>query len=344
MVRLAFRSLLALLVLTAYSASAGTHSQNQAGLSPQGRSGYTLVLIDAGSKEELAEARDFIAAQGGSVAIVLPPHAIMGWINPDVDARILGRHRIRSVHRSTLAAAPTGFRDHETQIAINAFNDIVSGRSAKRRAKESRQQVGPEVGRPGMIDCALPHPPVNKDEFIRNLRLLGSEESILGIQSTVTPQYFSNSDVMDGSVAVALFLVESTGTVDPDAYTWSQADQDSAYTQVLDGLNWWVEQSRAFNLARPLQFTLILYDARNPACRIPYEPVLRSGTDANFWINQVMSNLGASAGDVFERVAAFDTTLRNQNHTNWAYSMFVAYNPAPARSSFSDGRASWAYL
>jgi putative Ig domain-containing protein len=344
MVRLAFRSVLALLVLTAYSASAGTHSQNQSGLSTQGRSGYTLILVETDSKAELAEARDFIASQGGSVAIVLPPHAIMGWINPEVDARLLGHHRIRSIHRATLAIAPAGFRDRGTQIAINAFNDIVSGRTAKRRARESKQQVGPEVGRPGMVDCALPRPAINKDDFIRNLRLLGSEESVPGIQSTVTPQYYSNSDVMDGSVAVALFLVESTGSIDPDVYTWSQADQDSAYSQVLDGLNWWVEQSRAFNLPRPLQFTLVLYDAKNPACRIPYEPVLRSGTDAIFWINQVMSNLGASAGDVFERVAAFDTALRNQNRTNWAYSMFVAYNPSTARSAFSDGRASWAYL
>src|SRR5438552_7325895 len=199
MVRLVFRSLLALLVLTAYSASAGTHSQNQSGLSTQGRSGYTLILVDTDSKAELAEARDFIASQGGIVAIVLPPHAIMGWINPDADARLLGRHRIRSIDRSMLTAAPAGFKDRDTQIAINAFNDIVSGRTAKRRARESKQEVGPEVGRPGMIDCALPHPAVNKDEFIRNLRLLGSEESVLGIQSTVTPQYFSNSDVMDGS-------------------------------------------------------------------------------------------------------------------------------------------------
>ena len=344
MVRLAFRSSLAFLVLTAYSASAGTLSQKQSGLSIQGRSGYTLVLVDTDSKADLAETRDFIASQGGSVAIVLPPHAIMGWINPEVDARILGHHHIRSIHRATLAAAPTGFRDRETQIAITAFNDIVSGRTAKRRARESKQQVGPEVGRPGMVDCALPHPAVNKDEFIRNLRLLGSEQSVLGIQSTVTPQYYSNSDVMDGSVAVAVFLVESTGGIDPDVYSWSQADQDSAKSQMIDGLNWWVEQSRAFNLGRPLSFTPVFYDASNPACRIPYEPVLRSGSDAVFWVNQVMANLGATAGDVFERVAAFDTSLKNQNNTNWAYSMFVAYNPPPAQSSFSDGRASWAYL
>ncbi|MEK6323666.1 MAG: putative Ig domain-containing protein [Acidobacteriota bacterium] len=344
MVRLAFRLLLALLVLTAYSASASTQSQNQSGLSTDGRGGYTLILVEANSKAELAEARDFIASQGGRVAIVLPPHAIMGWISPEVDSRILGRHGIRSIHRTTLASAPSGFKDRETQMAISAFNDVASGRSARRRARESKQQVGPEAGRPGMFDCALPHPALNKDQFIRNLRLLGAEQSVLGIESSVSPQYYSNSDVMDGSVAVAVFLVESTGAIDTDVYTWSQADQEVAFSQVLDGLNWWVEQSRAFNLARPLQFTVVFFDAKNPACRVPYEPLLHSGSDAQFWVNDIMNNLGATAGNVFERVAAFDIATKNQNRTNWAYSMFIAYNPPPARTSFSDGRASWAYI
>jgi len=195
-----------------------------------------------------------------------------------------------------------------------------------------------------MIDCALPHPPINKDEFIRNLRMLGAEQSVLGIQSTVTPQYANNSDVMDGSVAVAVFLVESAGGIDPNIYSWSQADRDLARAQVIDGLNWWVEQSRAFNLTRPLQFTPIFYDSNHPACQIPYEPVIRPGTDALVWVNQIMTNLGASGGNIFERVAAFDRVIRDQNHADWAYSMFIAYNPSPARTSFTDGRASWAYI
>ncbi len=344
MVRLVFRSFVALLALIVYSSSAGAHSQNQPGPSVDSGGEYTLVLVDTSSNAELAQARDFIVSQGGRVAIVLPPHAIMGWISADTDTRILGRHGIRSIHRSPVGSAPSGFRDRETQSAINAFNEIASGRTAKRRLRESKQEAGPDAGRPGMIDCALPHPPINKDEFIRNLRLLGAEQSVLGIQSTVTPQYLSNSDVMDGTVAVAVFLVESAGGVDPNIYSWTQADQDLAHSQVIDGLNWWVEQSRAFNLGRPLSFTPVFFDANNPACQVSYEPVIRPGSDALVWVNQIMSNVGAAAGSVFERVAAFDRVIRDQNHANWAYSMFIAYNPSSARTSFSDGRASWAYI
>lgn len=341
MARFVFRSLLVLLVLTTCSASARTHSQKPPAEVP---GAYTLVLVDASSKAELAEARDFITSQGGRVAIVVPPHAIMGWISAEADARLVGHHGIRSIHRSPLTSIPSGFRDRETQATINIFNDIASGRTARRRARESRLPVGPEAGRPGMIDCALPHPSVNKDSVIRNLRLLGAEQSVLGIQSTVTPQYFSNSDVMDGSVAVAVFMMESTGGIDPNIYNWSQVDQDSVTSQVFDGLNWWVEQSRAFNLARPLQFTVQFFRPSDPACQIPYEPITHPGSDATLFVSRVMSNLGASAGDVFERVAAFDRVLRDQNHADWAYSMFIAYNPAPAASAFTDGRASWAYI
>lgn len=343
MARLVFRSLIALLILTGNSAFARTHSQKNTGSVPDSRSGYALILINASSKAELAEARDFIISQGGRVAIVVPPHAIMGWINPEADSKLLGRHGIHSIHRSALGSAPQGFRDRETLTTLGAFNDIVSGRMAKRRLRESKLPVGEEAGRPGLID-SLPHPPLDKNNVMRNLRLLGAEQSLLGIQSSVTPQYYSNSDTMDGSVAVAIFMVESTGGIDQNTYTWSQTDRDSVYSQVLDGLNWWVEQSLAFNLARPLHFTLLFNDPTSSICQVPYEPATRPGSDSYLWINQVMANVGSTAGDVFERVAAYDQVIRDQNHTNWAYSMFIAYNPAPAPSAFADGRASWAYI
>ena len=106
MVRSVFRLLVALVVLTAYSASARTHTQNQSATSGAGgRNGYTLVLIDADSKAALAEARDFILSQGGRVAVVVPPHAIMGWISPETDSKILGHNGIRSIYRPPLGSA-----------------------------------------------------------------------------------------------------------------------------------------------------------------------------------------------------------------------------------------------
>jgi hypothetical protein len=329
-----------ILLLLIVSAPSFAHSDSPSRSPVERMKGYTLVLTDANSKAELAEARDFVAAQGGTVAIVLPPHAILGWITPEVGSKILGKHGIRSIHRSVVDAASTGFNDRETQMAIRLFNDIASGSTARRAMREANKQTGPEADRPAMTDCSQPHPQIDRNDFVRNLRLLGAESSARNF----TPQYLGNSDVMDGTIAVALFLIESNGGIDPNVYTWSQADQITAYSQVIDGLNWWVDQSRAFSLGRPLQFTVVFYDASNSACQVPYEPVLHEGRDTSLWIGRIMSNLGATEGDAAVRVAAFDQRLKDEHHANWAYSIFVAYNPPPARQSYTDDRASWAYI
>ena len=301
--------------------------------------GYTLVLVDAQSKNDLIEAREFIAAAGGTIAVVLPPRAIFGWITPEVEARIVGKHHVVSVHRSMVNAQAVPFHDSDTRLAINLFNDIASGRTARRIEREAVRKPGPENERPGNIECSLPHPAMDREQVIRNMRLLGADPA-----GAVRPQFFGNSDAMDSTVTVALFFVESNGAGDPNTYSWSSADVASSIAAALEGLTWWVDQSAAFHLGRPLQFSLVPYTPDNPACQVPWEPVLHPGSDANLWVNQIMSNLGATAGDVFSRIGAFDQSVRQQYHTDWAYSIFLAYNPEPAPNSFTDRRASWAYI
>ncbi len=342
MVRAALLSCVALLVLLTSNALA--HSDNPSHSPADWTRGYTLVLVDANSKAELAEARDFITSQGGTVAIVLPPHAILGWITPEVGARILGRHGIRTITRTPVDAPPAGMDGRETRLAISLFNDIASGRTARRILREAAQAAGAGTDRPPMINCAETSPPINRSDVMRNLQAMGAADSLRSMQSGIRPQFFSASDVMDGTVAVAVFLVESNGSIDPNTYTWSQQDQTTAIAQVIDGLNWWVDQSRAFNLGRPLQFTVVPYMANNPVCQQAYEPVLHPGSDANLWVNQIMNNVGAIAGDAYVRVASFNLKLRDDNRANWGFSMFIAYNPEPAPNHFTDGRASWAYL
>lgn len=347
MVRLAFTACAALLLFTVSNSFAHTHTHNSGQVDRSATtwtSGYTLVLVDADSKAELAEARDFIVAQGGTVAIVVPPRAILGWITPEVGSKIIGRHGIRSIHRTAIDPGSTGFNDRETQMAIGIFNDIATGRRARQIRSEVRRSEAPDSNRPPMYDCSLPRPEMSRDDFIRNLRAMGAMESLNRLDASITPNYFGHSDVMDGTVAVSVFLIESNGGIDPNVYNWSQSDQTLAIAKVIDGLNWWVDQSRAFALARPLQFTVVPYHADNPACQQPYEPILRPGSDAIFWISRIMANVGMTANDPFVNVASHNRIIRDQNRADWAFSIFVAYNPPPTRASFTDGRASWAYL
>jgi hypothetical protein len=142
MFRVVLLSCLLLLLFTATGTSA--FAQADARRAPvEWMNGYTLVLVAAETKSDLAEARNFIAASGGTVAVVLPPHAIFGWITPAVEARIVGKHHIRAVHRSVINAPPAAFRDRETRMAINLYNDIASGRSARRQQRDAARQAGP---------------------------------------------------------------------------------------------------------------------------------------------------------------------------------------------------------
>jgi len=351
MYRLALLACAVALALTCSNASAHTPSaqdtHTHARRSPSAwMQGYTLVLVDADSKAELAEARDFITSQGGTIAAVIPPRAIMGWIAPDVGERIIGRHGIRSIHRSPLAYIPSDFSDRESQLAIRIFNQIASGqrqRAIETLAKRSQER---DSERPPLRDCSLPSPPIDREAFIRNLQLLGAEKSLgeLRSQSTVSPQFLNNSDVMDGTVAVAVFMMESDGTIDPNIYSCTQAERDAAVLKIIEGLNWWVDQSRAFGLGRPLQFTYNFFFPDNPICQIPYEPVLHGGFDTSTYIETIMGKLGVTEGNAFVRVGAYNRRLKEEMRADWAFSAFLAYNSPTAPTAFTDGRASWAYI
>src|SRR5262245_56785119 len=107
MVRILLRVFTALALSFACGVVCGARPHDQPGASTDPQSGYTLILVDASSPGEIADARDVIASQGGEIAIVIPPHAILGWIPPPTDSKILGRHGIRSIHRSIVASAPS---------------------------------------------------------------------------------------------------------------------------------------------------------------------------------------------------------------------------------------------
>ena len=59
--------------------------------------GYTLVVLEKGA--DLHAARRLVQDEGGTVALLLPPRILMGWIPPGIDAALLGRAGILSIHR-----------------------------------------------------------------------------------------------------------------------------------------------------------------------------------------------------------------------------------------------------
>lgn len=141
---------------------------------------------------------------------------------------------------------------------------------------------------------------------------------------------------MTGTVAVALFYLESNGTIDPDLYSWNTADEMSVFNQTLSGLTWWASQAPKYG--ESVSFEIITYFSSNPACIQGYEPINNHlSVEANLWIDAVMNNLSIPPAPFLSRVNAFNSDLRSNHGTDWAYSVFIGYNPGNAPTAFTDG-------
>jgi hypothetical protein len=151
-----------------------------------------------------------------------------------------------------------------------------------------------------------------------------------------------NSDDMTGTVTVAVMFVESDGTIDTNTYTWTTAHEDNILASISSGLAWWA--ARAPKHAGSVSFNVVSYRHTDARVQQGYEPVSRPSMDAPLWVSAVMADFGYTSGDHLARVTAFNTWLRSNQNTDWAYTAFVCYNPSPAPNQYTDGYAAWAYL
>ena len=83
------------------------------------------VLLEEGA--DVHNARRWIQARGGRVAVMLPPRVLAGWIPPSLDAALVGQAGIRSLHRDA-APSDSEFSDGATRSAARYFDRIVQGR------------------------------------------------------------------------------------------------------------------------------------------------------------------------------------------------------------------------
>ncbi len=314
------------IVLSFVYAAAVAQPQEHPSAATNWQQGYTLILMDNTETAAANQARDYVVRQGGRIAILAPPHVMLGWISPELAQSLPGNFGIESVSFVPMDLAQLKYQDQKTRAAVIFFNAVVAGTLAQ----ELAAQMAPERQMP-LIDDALPAPALNKAEYEKNLRPFG-----------IAPAPAGNSDSMTGTVAVALFFVESDGSTDPDTYTWNSTDEQATYNRTVSGLSWWVGQAPSYGVN--VTFSISFYSSTDAASRQGYEPILHDSNSDELWISQIMANLGFTSGNHISRVTAFNTWLRGNAGTDWAYSAFFGYNPSPAPTTFTNGRFAYAYL
>ncbi|TET70923.1 MAG: hypothetical protein E3J44_05130 [Candidatus Aminicenantes bacterium] len=308
---------------------------------PEWIQGCTLVLLSTNDIDSANKARDYIISNDGEIFVLSPPHAMVGRINPTVADELLGKFGIESIFYRPVSLEEIRYKDKQTVSLVKFFNYVTSGEF------EKTFLLYREKGEP-LINDALQRPLIDHGDYLRNLSDRGM--NVVGLKEEsdrfrgekygfLSP---GNSDSLIGTVACCLFYIESDGSINSDQYTWTQAAFDLTYNQCLTGLSWWASNAQTRGIS--LSFTLFYY--ASPDTNQGYEPIVHSSSDDYLWINAIMSNLGYTTGSKFTRVDAFNTDLNNQAGTDWAYSVFIAYNPTGegAAKRFTDDRFAYAYL
>lgn len=317
--------------------------------SPSFADGMTLIVVDAPDIASLHAARELVQANGGRVAVMVPPSVMLGWVEPAVASRLVGRAGIRDVRWSPVTGAEVGVNDPQAISAIETFNTVVSGEYARRQFEE---QAAGGARAPSMQATfngpdGLHPPDLDEAEVLANLRSAGIDPALLsaGDESPEAPgNVLANSDRMTGVVAVTVFMVESDGSgADPDNWTWTAEAMQTYMDAVIVGMAWWVDRANAHRDCW-LTFVINHNSAFDPRCQQWVEPSLHD-SGYHEWIFNVMTEFGYVSGSIFSRVNAFNTWQRTVYQANWSFSAFICYNPVGAPSNFADGgtAAAWLY-
>jgi len=303
-----------------YEGAEHVHSPSQSG---DWQQGLAIFILDSSGRKDALRSFEFAKTHGANIAILID-HLMIGWVDASLANELAGKSGIRSISFSEIDLSALPVKDETTIATARYFNEAVSGRLG-REIEKARQITGDPLSGDG-----FPHPEIDIDDYHANLA------------GKVMSPSLGNSDAMTGTVAVALFFLESTGSIDANVYTWTSVDQQNTFNRALSGFTWWANKAAIYGYS--LTFTPVLYGATHPATQIGYEPILHPSGDNVQWATQVMANLGFTSGNNFTRFSAFNTALRNTYSSDWAYSVIIGYNPSPAPSTFTDGHFAFTWM
>ena len=148
-------------------------------------------------------------------------------------------------------------------------------------------------------------------------------------------EWVTTSEYMYGDVSVAIILPESNGTIDPETEDWTQEEKDNVYAEIADGLNFWIANKHSL---AEISFTYHHYELETG-----YE-MINNPVHLDIYFNDLMETLGYTDESLVTNVRSFDNDLRNDNNTDWAFTIFVADSSNDADGRFSNGMYAVAHL
>jgi hypothetical protein len=266
-----------------------------------------LVTVEGTDPAGIKDVVASLEAVGARVKIVIPPHFIIADVPVGSEGRVIAAPDVTGSYAERLAPEDFARFGEAARHIVTAWNNVYMG--------ESRQAGLDEAPSPG-------HRPLVNDVIY--VDRTGTLMKPPGAKAQDT------SEFMLGTVALAVVLAESDGSVDPESEDWTETEKDNVTSEIISGLDWYVNKARW----RPLTFyTVFEYDVPTG-----YEPITRSSAQDDLWIDDCLSYLGYLGSQ------AYVVALRNQLDTDWAVVNYIADSSNDPDNCFSDGGFAYSML
>lgn len=263
-----------------------------------------FITVESGVFEDTRATVECIKAFGGRVKIVIYPDIIIADIPETADARVLAHSEATAIHRGILD--PEAFAGDHRHF-ITAWNNVYMG-----QAHTMGLDAEPSPDRMPLINDVIPF----------------DEPQIFG--KPPGAKILDVSEFMLGTASLAIVLAESDGSIDTETENWTQTERDEVTSEVIAGLDWYVNKAKWRDLTFYTQFH---YDVPTG-----YEPIKRPSSQEYMWRDQCIAALGY--GGTYDMANA----VRDALGTDWASLCFIADSSNDGDNMFPDGRFAYASL
>jgi len=263
-----------------------------------------LITVESGVYEDTRATVECIEAFGGRVKIVVYPDIIFADLPEASDARVYANSGASAIHRGVLE--PEAFAENSRHF-ITAWNNVYMG-----RAHQMGLDAEPSPDRMPLINDVVPF----------------EETQVFGRPPGA--KLMDVSEFMLGTASLAVVLAESNGATDPETEDWTTTEKDQVTSEIIGGLNWYVNKAKWRDLTFYVQFH---YDVPTS-----YEPINRSSSQEYLWRDQCIANLGYAG--TYDMANAVRANLG----TDWATLCFIADSSNDADNMFPDGRFAYSTL
>jgi hypothetical protein len=268
-----------------------------------------LITVDSEFWGDVKDAAAAVEAYGGHAKMVIPPHFIIADIPEGIEADLIAGSPVSAVYSTEVEPdAFAAYGSSARHIAV-AWNNVFMGRAAEMGLEDE-----PSPSRKPLINDADV-----LDKYVLPLKPPGAK-------------YYDVSEFMLGSCLLAVVLVESDGSTDPNTEDWTQTEMDQVTSEIISGLNWYMSKKEWRDIT---YYTVFTYQVPTG-----YEPINRSSSEEQLWIGECLTALGYPGYPGY----AYVNALRDSAGTDWATAAFVVDSSNDADGMFTDGRFAYSYL